>query len=188
MFDLFRSIKELIQPFTCRYPIPAAMNKENIDLPENCDLSDIDKAYMAINYPRDLSSVLKALRFIDLDAQVKLNILEAYEAHDIIEMRKLLAKRSSSFPSRSPYFGTSQPVVESTTLLPEAVVSTGVTDIVQNTPNSPPPSLPPIISSTLEETESIYSFDSQTTVSTCVGRVVHLWSNPSPSSSVESLN
>jgi hypothetical protein len=166
--------------------MPAVVNKENVDIPPNHDLSDIDKAYMAINYPRDLPSVVKALHIIDLDAQAKWNIVEAYEAHDVLEMRRLLAKRSLSFPSPRPFFGTSQPVVESTTLLPEALVSTGVTDIVQITPNSPPPSLPPIISFTLVEAGSTVSFDSQTTVSTCVGGIMCLRANPSPS--VESLN
>jgi hypothetical protein len=76
---------------------------------------------------------------------------------------------------------------ESTTLLPEAVDSAGVTDIVQNIPNSLSPSLPSNLSSTLVETESIYTFCSQTTVSTRVGRIMQLWSNPSRSSSVETL-
>ena len=77
---------------------------------------------------------------------------------------------------------------DSTTSLAETVVSTGVTDIDQNIPNSPSPSLQPSRSSTLVETESIFSFCSQTTVSTCVGRIMRLWADPSPSSSVESLN
>jgi hypothetical protein len=79
--------------------MPAAMNKEHVDIPPNNDLSDIDKAYVAINYPRDLPSVLKALHIIDLDAQTKLNILEAHEKHDVLEMRRLLA---TSGPSSSP--------------------------------------------------------------------------------------
>ena len=77
--------------------MPPTLNKENVDIPQNYDLSDMDKAYMAVNYPRDSSSVSKALDIIDLDAQAKLNILEAHEAHDILEMRRLLAKYSSPF-------------------------------------------------------------------------------------------
>jgi hypothetical protein len=77
---------------------------------------------------------------------------------------------------------------ESTTSLPETVVSTGVTDIVQIIPNSPPSSLQPSRSSTLVETGSIYSFCSQTTISTCVGRFMRLRANPSPGSSVETFN
>jgi hypothetical protein len=89
----------------------AALNKENVDIPPNNELSDIDKAYMAINYPRDLSSVEKALETIDLDSNTKSAIIVAYKAHDILEMRRLLAEHSSSFPVRRPFFGTSQPVV-----------------------------------------------------------------------------
>jgi hypothetical protein len=111
VFDLFCSIQELIQPFTCRYRMQAALNKENVDIPPNNELSDIDKAYMAINYPRDLPSVSKALETIDLDSNTKSAIIEAYKAHDILEMRILLAEHALSFPVRRPFFGTSQPVV-----------------------------------------------------------------------------
>jgi hypothetical protein len=110
-FDLFRSIQELTQPFTCRYPLQATLNKENVDILPNNDLSDIDKAYMAINYPRDLSSVEKAFETIDLDSNTKSAIIAAYKKHDILEMRRLLGAHSSSFSSRRPFFGTSQPVV-----------------------------------------------------------------------------
>ena len=89
----------------------ATMNAENVDIPPNHDLSEIDKAYAAINYPRDLSSVLMALETIDLDAPAKLAIIVAYAAHDILEMRRLLGVHSSSFPVRKPFFGTSHPVV-----------------------------------------------------------------------------
>ena len=75
-----------------------AMNKENEDIPPNHELSDIDKAYMAINYPRDLPSVLKALSIIDIDAQAKLNIVEAHKARDVLEMRRLLATSGPSSP------------------------------------------------------------------------------------------
>ena len=88
-----------------------AMNKENEDIPPNHELSDIDKAYMAINYPRDLSSVKKALETIDLDSNTKSAIIAAYKEHDILEMRRLLGVHSSSFPVRKPFFGTSHPVV-----------------------------------------------------------------------------
>jgi hypothetical protein len=100
VFDLFRSIQELIQPFTCRCSMPAALNEENVDIPPNYDLSDIDKAYMAINYPRDLSSVLRALSIIDLDAQAKANIVKAHKAHDALEMRRLLATSGQSSSPR----------------------------------------------------------------------------------------
>ena len=66
---------------------------------------------MAINYPRDLPSVSKALETIDLDSNTKSAIIVAYKAHDILEMRRLLAELSSSFLVRRPFFGTSQPVV-----------------------------------------------------------------------------
>jgi hypothetical protein len=111
VFDRFRSIQELIQPFTCRYPMSAAMNMENVDIPPNHHLSEIDKAYAAINYPRDLSSVSKALETIDLDSDTKLAIIVAYAAHDILEMRRLLGAHSSSFSVRKPFLGTSKPVV-----------------------------------------------------------------------------
>ena len=94
VFVLFRLIQELIQSFTCRYPMQAAMNKENVDIPPNNDLSEIDKAYAAINYPRDLPSVLRALHIIDLDASAKVAITVAYEVHDILEMRRLLGAHS----------------------------------------------------------------------------------------------
>jgi hypothetical protein len=83
------------------------MNEENVNIPPNHDLSEIDKAYAAINYPRDLSSVLKALETIDLDSNTTLAIIVAYEAHDILEMRRLLAEPSSSLPCRGSFFGTS---------------------------------------------------------------------------------
>jgi hypothetical protein len=85
----------------------ATMNEENVNIPPNHDLSEIDKAYAAINYPRDLSSVMKALETIDLDSNTTLAIIVAYEAHDILEMRRLLAEPSSSFPGRGSFFGTS---------------------------------------------------------------------------------
>jgi hypothetical protein len=150
------------------------MNMENVDILPNYDLSDIDKAYMAINYPRDLSSVWEALDIIDLDSNTKSAIVKAHEVQDVLEMRRLLAEFSSSFPDCRPFSWTSHPVVESTALLPEAVV-TGVTDIVHNIPNSPSPSLPLSRSSTLAVTGSIFSFSSQTTVSTCIGRIIRLW-------------
>jgi hypothetical protein len=146
----------------------AAMNMENVDIPPNHDLSDIDKAYMAINYPRDSLSVWEALEIIDLDSNTKSAIVKAHEAQDVLEMRRLLAEFSSPFPDRRPL---SYSVIESTTLPPEAVVA-GVTD---NIPNSPSPSLPLIRSSTLAATGSIFSFYSQTTVSTCVGKIMRLW-------------
>jgi hypothetical protein len=59
---------------------------------------------------------------------------------------------------------------------------------VPDAPSSPNPSLLPSRPSTFVETGSIVSFSSQTTVSTGVGRTKSLWRNPSPSSSVESLN
>jgi hypothetical protein len=111
VFDRFRSTQKLIQPFTCRYPLQATLNKENVDILPNNDLSDIDKAYMAINYPRDLPSVEKAFETIDLDSNTKSAIIAAYKEHDILEMRRLLGAHSSSFPNRRPFFGTSQPVV-----------------------------------------------------------------------------
>ena len=89
----------------------ATMNVENVDIPPNHDLSEIDKAYAAINYPRDLSSVVKALDIIDLDAPAKFTIIAAYAAHDILEMRRLLGVYSPSCPVRRPFFGTSHPVV-----------------------------------------------------------------------------
>jgi hypothetical protein len=168
--------------------MPAVMNKENIDISPNHDLSDIDKAYMAINYPRDWSSVMKALQIIDLDSNTKSAIIKAQEEQDVLEMRRLLAAPPPSFPGRRPFFGTSHPVVaitrtirclpetlrpmlfKSTTLLPEAVVSTSTTNIVQNVPNSPSPSPSPSGYSTLVETGSTLSSCSQTTVSTRVGR------------------
>jgi hypothetical protein len=91
--------------------MPAALNKEHVDIPPNHDLSDIDKAYVAINYPRDFPSVLKALETIDLDSDTKLAIIVAYAAQDILEMRRLLGAHSSSFPVRRQFFGISQPVV-----------------------------------------------------------------------------
>ena len=84
----------------------AAMNEENVDIPPNHDLSEIDKAYAAINYPRDLSSVAKALKIIDLDPSTTLAIIEAYKAHDFLEMRRLLAD-----PDCKPFFGIYHPVV-----------------------------------------------------------------------------
>jgi hypothetical protein len=78
--------------------MPAALNKENADIPPHYDLSDTDKAYMAIKYPRDLSSVLKALHIIDFDAQAKLNIVKAYEAHDVLEMRRHIDGSGPSSP------------------------------------------------------------------------------------------
>jgi hypothetical protein len=181
VFDLFRSIQELIQPFTCRYSMPAAMNKEHVDIPLNNELSDIDKAYMAINYPRDLPSVKKALQTINLDSKTTLAIIKAHEVHDVLEMRRLLVAHPSSFPSSRRFFGTSHPVAAvnrtirrlpeafrpmwfKSTLLPEAVVN-----------SSPSPS-----DSTLVETGSTLSFCSQTTVSTLEGSR----NNPSPKSSV----
>ena len=80
----------------------AAMNKEKVDIPPNNDLSDIDKAYMAINYPRDLSSVLKALQIVDLDSKTTLAIIEAHEVHDTLEMRRLLATSGPPPPPPSP--------------------------------------------------------------------------------------
>jgi hypothetical protein len=152
----------------------ASMNMENVDIPPNHDLSDIDKAYMAINYPRDLSSVWEALQIIDLDSNTKSAIVKAHEAQDVLEMRRLLADFSSSFPDCRPFSWTPNPVIESTTPLAEVVVAS-VTDIVQNIPNSPSPPLPLSRSSTLAATGSIFSFCSQTTVSTCVGRIMRLW-------------
>ena len=87
------------------------MNEENLDIPPNYDLSEIDKAYAGINYPRDLSSVLKALETIDFDSNTTLAIIVAYKAHDILEMRRLLADHSSSPHGRRPFFGTSHSVV-----------------------------------------------------------------------------
>jgi hypothetical protein len=101
--DLFRSIQEPIQPFTCRYPMPPSMNKKKVDIPPNNDLSDIDKAYMAINFPRDLSSVEKALETIDLDSNTKLAIIKAHEEHDTLEMRRLLATSGPLLPSPSHF-------------------------------------------------------------------------------------
>jgi hypothetical protein len=71
--------------------MPAAMNKRKADILPNHELSDIDRAYMAINYPRDLSSVLKALETIDLDSKTTLAIIKAHVEHDTLEMRRLLA-------------------------------------------------------------------------------------------------
>jgi hypothetical protein len=167
------------------------MNKENKDISPNNELSDIDKAYMAINYPRDMSSVKKALKTIDLDSKTTSAIIKAHEKHDTIEMRRLLATHSLSFLGRRPFLGISQPVVAITRTirrLPEtfhamlsistmAVVSNDATNIVQNIPNSPSssssstsPTSPtsPSRFFTLVETGSIVSFNSQTTVSTHV--------------------
>ena len=76
----------------------AAMNTENVDIPPNHDLSDIDKAYTAINYPRDLPSVLKALETIELDSKTTLAIIKAHVEHDTLEMRRLLATSGLSLP------------------------------------------------------------------------------------------
>ena len=35
----------------CRYPLDRALNKENIDVPYNDDLSEIDKAFIMLTYP-----------------------------------------------------------------------------------------------------------------------------------------
>jgi len=79
------------------------MNKENVDIPPNNELSDIDKAYMAINYPRDLPSVKEALQIIDPDPNTKSAIIKAHEVHDVLYMRRLLAEHSLSFPARKRF-------------------------------------------------------------------------------------
>jgi hypothetical protein len=164
------------------------MNKENINISPNHELSDLDKAYMAINYPRDWSSVNKALQIIDLDSNTKSAIIKAQEEHDFLEMRRLLVAPPSSLPSRKPFFGTSHPVVaitrtirylpeslrpmlfKSTTPLPDVAVSADAAYVVQDISNSPSTSPSPSGYSTLVETESILSFGSQTTVSARVGK------------------
>jgi hypothetical protein len=65
--------------------MPAAVNVENVDTTKPRP-PEIDKTYATINYPRDLSSVLKALETIDLDSNTKLAIIVAYAAMHILRL------------------------------------------------------------------------------------------------------
>ena len=74
--------------------MPAAMNKQNIEIKPNNVLSDIDKAFMTINYPypsshppADVWTVEHALDVAGVDAETKDAILVQYALSEWSEVR-----------------------------------------------------------------------------------------------------
>src|ERR1700722_14961306 len=59
-----------------RYFMPAAMNEEGVEVLPNNDLSDFDKAYAALNYPRDIASDKGAVSIVNFDSDSERRILD----------------------------------------------------------------------------------------------------------------
>lgn len=67
-----------------RYPIPYTINTQGIDIPRNHDLSDIDKAYIFLNYPRVVAhdktpdwNIRKVLKVAGVGGRRRKDILNA---------------------------------------------------------------------------------------------------------------
>jgi len=76
--------------------MPAAFNLQGITIARNQKLSDLDRAYMVINYPRDVPStdpvasqwtVDRALTFVGVPAATKQTILNFWRARQYDKMR-----------------------------------------------------------------------------------------------------
>jgi len=65
--------------------MPAAFNQQNIEIPRHHDLSQMDKAYMLINYPREQPAASTpewtfehALQVAKVDARTTATLLQQY--------------------------------------------------------------------------------------------------------------
>lgn len=75
--------------------MPAAMNEENLDVKPINELSELDKACVAINYPFETSSpsgegwtIAHALNVAGVDSLGKRSILESHRSGDWVGLRK----------------------------------------------------------------------------------------------------
>ena len=79
--------------------MPAAMNKQNREIRPNHVLSETDKAFITINYPRppnyppadSIWTMNHALDVVGIDPETKSKILESYELSEWAEIRYLLS-------------------------------------------------------------------------------------------------
>jgi hypothetical protein len=77
--------------------MPAELNEEGIDIPVNLVLSDLDKAFITLNYPRkttavDGMSVMQALNIADVPHDVSATILANIDAEKYENARSAFAK------------------------------------------------------------------------------------------------
>ena len=87
--------------------MPAAMNKENLDVPPNHQLSPLDKAYISINYPHDPNtstmSFQEALDIAKVDLSTQTNLKYLYVRKEYHVLRHKFSDWSlSRFMSSSP--------------------------------------------------------------------------------------
>ena len=75
--------------------MPAAFNTQGINIPRHFDLSDLDKAYMIVNYPRPNPSpespqwtVEHALKVAKVDAKTSETILQFWKSGDWKSVRR----------------------------------------------------------------------------------------------------
>ena len=110
--------------------MPAAMNEQNIEIKPNNILSDIDKAFMTINYPYPSSNppadniwtVEHALDVAGIDAETKAAILVQYALSEWSEVRYLF----SNFTTKARFTNSVhslQPSNESSSSSPDEVVN-----------------------------------------------------------------
>ncbi|KAJ7851510.1 hypothetical protein B0H14DRAFT_2355253, partial [Mycena olivaceomarginata] len=81
------------------YFMPAAMNIQHIDVPPNYTHSDMDKAYIVINYPRPTPhasapnwTLEYALKVSGVDAATTQDIMNAMAKNDVIKINRSLSK------------------------------------------------------------------------------------------------
>ena len=97
-------LKQLFTDCICRYFMPAAMNEQNLEIKPNNVLSDIDKAFMTINYPYpstrspadSIWTINHALDVAGVDAETKAAILVQYGLSEWSEVRYLFSGFSTS--------------------------------------------------------------------------------------------
>ena len=97
-------LKQLFTDCICRYFMPAAMNEQNLEIKPNNVLSDIDKAFMTINYPYpstrspadSIWTISHALDVAGVDAETKAAILVQYGLSEWSEVRYLFSGFSTS--------------------------------------------------------------------------------------------
>jgi hypothetical protein len=89
--------------------MPAKLNEENIELYENNTLSELDKAYMTIMYPRASAhtntpdwTFEHALDVVKMNPKTKATLIQHWQQNDIDKVRKTFNAWNAIMQSTQP--------------------------------------------------------------------------------------
>jgi hypothetical protein len=97
---------ELTQCRIPRYSMPAKMNEEEMEVEPNNELSELDKAYITLNYPREDPStgwtVAYALEVAGVDREQRESMLHDYRTDGWSKLRGRLGRWSDGIRNPAP--------------------------------------------------------------------------------------